>query len=379
MSSEIKQSVAYRAPRLPDAAALRVSFDSLLDSGIWNRGPLVSRFERAFAARAGAGDAVLCSSATAALTLLLRADAPDGAIVMPAFQFPPVLAALRDSGHATVFADVDSRFWTARAQSLAGAPESGGAGMESVSGFLGAPSFGETACCADGEKWSAAHRKPVWFDSCHAFGSSVAGRASGSFGRAEVFSLTPSKLVIGGEGGVVTTSDPELAEQLRALRDYGKRADGTFDSRGTSARASEWTAGIALASLELLTDEMARRNRLLSVYREELAETRGIEFQAADDALVPNAQECVIRVDAGNFGMSRARLRAALQAEGVETIPTYLKCLPERADAFPVARALESELLHLPLGINIDEGVARRIARCIEKHGAEEPPAGPPS
>ncbi|NNE08272.1 MAG: hypothetical protein HKN20_06885 [Gemmatimonadetes bacterium] len=379
MSREKPPSVPYRAPRLPGADALRAQFDSILESGIWNRGPIVSRFEREFAARAGVGDAVLCSSATASLTLLLRADAPEGAIVMPALQFPPVFAALRDSGHEAIFADVDPRFWTARSPSLSRAVETAGVSMKFVSGFLGAPSFGETASCPGGEEWGREHAKPVWFDSCHAFGSSLDGRPSGSFGRAEVFSLTPSKLVIAGEGGVVTTDDQALAEELRALRDYGKRADGTFDPRGASARASEWTAGLALASLSLLGDEIDRRNRVIAVYREELAGTVGIEFQASDDRLMANGQECAIRVDAQACGTNRDRLRSALRAGGVESIPTYLKCLPERRAAFPVACALEAELLHLPLGIDVDERVAQRIARSIAEQVAGETPASPPS
>lgn len=379
MSGSNLHPVPYRAPRLPDADTIRAGVDSVLASGVWNRGPLASRFERAFAARAGVSEAVLCSSATAAMTLLLRADAPDGAILLPAFQFPPVLAALRDTGLPVVLVDVDPDFWTVRSRSLSTAFASDSGPKETPCALLSAPSFGDTGACRDGEEWSARTEMPVWFDSCHAFGTALAGQRSGSFGRAEVFSLTPSKLVIGGEGGVVTTDDSALAEELRVLRDYGKRADGTFDSRGASARASEWTASLALASLSLLTDEIKRRNAVLAVYREELNGLDGIRWQSRDQGLEPNGQECVLRIDSARFGMSRDGVQSALRADGIESIVTYLKCLSDSAVAFPVAAALENELLHLPMGVNVDREVAKRIAQSIAKCAAGAPRTGPSS
>ena len=63
------------------------------------------------------------------------------------------------------------------------------------------------------------------FDSAHAMGSKVEEKSVGRFGNAEVFSLSPTKLVVAGEGGIVCTNDEELAENLRAARDYGNSGD----------------------------------------------------------------------------------------------------------------------------------------------------------
>ena len=103
------------------------------------------------------------------------------------------------------------------------------------------------------------HGVPVVFDAAHAFGATHHGRPIGGFGVAEVFSLSPTKVLVGGEGGLVTTGDGDLAARIRIGRDYGN--PGTYDTAfvGLNARMSELHAALALASLDRLDDHLARR------------------------------------------------------------------------------------------------------------------------
>ena len=100
---------------------------------------------------------------------------------------------------------------------------------------------------------------PVVFDAAHALGALADGRPVGGFGDAEVFSLTPTKVLVAGEGGLVATRDAGLAERLRIGRDYGNPGD--YDTRfaGLNARMSEFHAAMALESLEMFDDTLARR------------------------------------------------------------------------------------------------------------------------
>ena len=100
-------------------------------------------------------------------------------------------------------------------------------------------------------------------------------RPIGGFGDAEVFSLSPTKVLVAGEGGLIATNDELLAERCRIGRDYGNPGD--YDCRfvGLNARMSELHAATALASLEDLEERLAERNRLAAAYTAALAGNAG--------------------------------------------------------------------------------------------------------
>ena len=106
--------------------------------------------------------------------------------------------------------------------------------------------------------WAAAHGIPVVFDAAHAHGARRRGRRVGGLGDAEVFSMTPTKLVIAGEGGLVATNRADVAAAVRIGRDYGNPGD--YDTRfvGLNARLSEMHAATALESLADLDENLAR-------------------------------------------------------------------------------------------------------------------------
>ena len=93
---------------------------------------------------------------------------------------------------------------------------------------------------------------PVVFDAAHALGAIADGTPVGGFGDAEVFSLTPTKVLVAGEGGLVATRRRGLAKRLRIGRDYGNPGDYDTQFVGLNARMSEFHAAMALQSLEIL-------------------------------------------------------------------------------------------------------------------------------
>ena len=148
---------------------------------------------------------------------------------------------------------------------------------------------------------------------------SAAGGPSGGFGAAEVFSLSPTKVVVAGEGGLVTTNDGALADVIRMGRDYGN--PGSYDSAfaGLNGRLSELHAAMALESLGDLDEHLARRRRLVARYVDGLATVPGLRVQhlAPDDE--STHKDFTIVVDEAAFGVDRDTLVAALRAEGIDT------------------------------------------------------------
>ena len=166
---------------------------------------------------------------------------------------------------------------------------------------------------------AAAFDVPVLFDAAHALGAVAGGTPVGGFGAAEVFSLTPTKVLVAGEGGLVATNDDALADRIRIGRDYGN--PGNYDTQfvGLNARMSEFHAAMALESLRKFAGSLERRRYLAGLYRTHLEEIPGIGFQEVPAGDVSTFKDFTITVDPEQFGLTRDGLAHALKAEGIDT------------------------------------------------------------
>lgn len=376
------RTLRYSRPSLPIRSSLPAELEAIVHSGVLNKGPWIDRFERRLAAWTGTEEAVMFSSGSSAFTLLVRAlGVVDSEVVLPAFLFPPVARAVLGAPARPRFADVSPRRWTmGRREAEAAVGTGEGPGL-----IVGFHLFGLPAPAVELERLGAGRGAPVIFDAAHAFGSELSGRRCGSFGVAEFFSLTPSKLVTGGEGGAVTTNDGALAAELRKLRNYGKdEADGRFSRPGMSARPVELSACVACASLEALPGEVARRRELVGEYRRALAPVGGIALPELPEGGVSGGHEFAVRIDAGRFGIGRDELAGMLAAEGIETrgfyrIPAH-RSLPAEGggagEGCPVADELSRELLQLPLSPDLKEGDPSAVAALLGEIGAQARAAG---
>ncbi len=215
---------------------------------------------------------------------------------------------------------------------------------------------------------------PVVFDAAHAFGSSHGGRAVGGFGAAEVFSLTPTKPLVAGEGGLVATGDTALAERVREGRDYGNPGD--YDTRfaGLNGRMTELHAAVGLESLASFDEHLARRRALADRYRTQLAGVPGVRLQrvAGDDR--STYKDLTVAVSAAEFGAGRDVLVDVLRAEGVDT-RTYFSPPVHRQTAYggrgtppaglPRTDRLASEVVSLPLWPDLPVAAVDRVASLV--------------
>ncbi|MDY7103272.1 MAG: NAD-dependent epimerase/dehydratase family protein [Actinomycetota bacterium] len=223
------------------------------------RGALVEELERRVAARLGVRHAIAVSSGPAALALVLRALEVGRPVVVPAYAPATLAASVRWSGAGLAAADVE-------VGRLTGSVSSFGAVAETVRAGALVPVHvhGTPADVVGFEDLGRALGVPVVFDGTTAFGA-TAGRPIGSFGDAEVFGLGGPGLVAGGSGGVVTTDRDDVATGVRSLlgADRGWPAPGA--DVGTGA-LSDLDAACALASLDRLDAELARRRTLAACY-----------------------------------------------------------------------------------------------------------------
>jgi dTDP-4-amino-4,6-dideoxygalactose transaminase len=187
-----------------------------------------------------------------------------------------------------------------------------------TSAIIGVHLYGNPCAVEELARVAARNGLKLLLDAAHAFGSRYRNRYVGQFGDAEVFSLSPTKTLVAGEGGFVTTNDGSLARRVRAGRNYGDAGTSDCEMLGMNARMSEFQAALALAGLPLVESKIKRQNRIAGMYSSSLAALPGISFPIVHGSNVSTYKDFCLHIDADAFGLSRDRLIDALKAENIE-------------------------------------------------------------
>ncbi len=361
-------------PGVPDVAAVVRDVRRILASGILTDGPTVRELERRAAQYLGVRHCVAVASCTAGLMLLLRAADLSGDVVVPSFTFAATAHAVAWNGLRPVFADVDPATLTLSARAARSA-----IGVR-TSAILATHTYG-TPCDVEGlAEVAGEHGIRLFFDAAHAFGSRRAGTPVGGFGDAEVFSLSPTKVVVAGEGGIIATNDDVLAERCRVGRDYGNPGDYDCLFVGLNARMSEFHAAVALASLEGLDERIRRRNALATAYREVLEDLPGLDFPEVGDGDLSTYKDLTVLVEPEAFGLDADELSRALAAEGIETKRYYgppvhsmraYRHINGANGGLPVTEEASSRAVTLPLWPEMSVRQISQVGRAVARlHGA---------
>jgi len=359
------EGVRFVRPPTPPLDRVVARLTPSYDKGVLTNGPLVAELERRTAERLGVAEVVAVASCTAGLMLTLRALSPGGAVLVPSFTFAAGPHAVAWNGLPIVFAECDARSLQLDCTDAADRLEGIGAVM--ATHVAGAP-----CDVADVERLAAGAGVPALFDAAHAFGARRGGRAVGSGGVAEVFSLTPTKPLIAGEGGLVATNHGEIAALVRIGRDYGN--PGNYDTQfvGLNARMSELHAAVALESLAELDEHLATREALARRYIDALGAIPGIVPQHVPAENTSTWKDFTVRVLEDDFGASRDVLAAALRAEGVDTRcyfdpPVHRQrahTQPSPVD-LPVTDRVSASVVSLPLYRELEPSVIDRIVDVL--------------
>jgi dTDP-4-amino-4,6-dideoxygalactose transaminase len=351
---------------VPDRERLRSRLDEILDSGQLTNGPNVRELEEQAAELLEVPHVVAVASCTTGLMLVLQALEATGPVVMPGFTFSATAHAAAWVGGRPVFADIDAQTLTLDAEDAA-------ARLAGASALMATHIYGTPCAVERIEEVAAVAGIPVVYDAAHGLGSRRRGRPVGGFGSAEVFSMSPTKVAVAGEGGLVATRDAELAAQVRLARNYGNPGDYDCRVAGLNARMSELHAAVALASLADLPARVARRNALVQTFRERIEGVPGIRIPTVDPADLSTYKDLTLVVDEQLFGLDVPALTAATAAEGVDT-RRYFHPPVHRQQAYahlgipptlPVTDALSPRVLTVPLWTHMTEDTVRRLADLV--------------
>lgn len=307
-------------------------------------GPYVTRFECALAKTVGANHAVVCANGTAALHMAARALdlGPGTKVIVPSVTFLATASAPHINGAEIVFADVDPETGLMRPEDLQNAIARAGRADAVFNVHLNGQ-------CGDVETIAAisrAHGMKIVDDACHAIGTSfiasdgnVSQIGSNAFCDLTVFSFHPVKAIAMGEGGAVTTNDPELAKRLVRARNHGMTRDAdefsnvedAFDESGApnpwyyectgpefNWRANDIQCALGLSQIMKLGRFVTRRRALAAAYDSTLAPLAPlVRPLARTRPCLPAWHLYVARIDFERAGISRGRFMRMLGERGI--------------------------------------------------------------
>ncbi len=368
-SQETWNRVPIASPSLPDFEALLPQLRAIWASGELTNGRTVAEFESRVASTLPERHVVAVSSCTSGLMLALRALDVQGEVLLPSFTFTASAHAVVWAGCTPVFVDCDADTLNVDVEDVARK-------ITSRTGAIFAVYVsGNPPALAQLEALARKHNVKLILDAAHALGSTYQGKPAGTFGDAEVFSLSPTKTITTCEGGIVSLRDAEVAHRVRIGRNYAN--PGNYDCQfvGLNARMSEIHALVGLESFKMLDANVATRQQLVRQYQQALGRLRGIRFQQVQAGNTSSQKDLSLRIVARDFGSNRDAVRAALTKAGIET-RTYFAPPVHQQTAYrpwkaatgklPVTEQVASEVLNLPLFTALTSEDLRRVVGVVE-------------
>lgn len=345
---------------------------SSIDRGDYILGGAVGQFEEEFARYCEAETCVSVDSGTSAIELALRAAGvgPGDEVIVPANTFIATALGVHHAGATTVLADVNPVTYNLDPEQFEKAI------TPRTKAVIPVHLYGQPADMDEINRIAKAHGLVVVEDACQAHGSYYKGRRAGSLGDIAAFSFYPGKnLGACGDGGAVTTSNPEFAEKLRLLRNYGQKVKYHHMMKGFNRRLDTLQASILRVKLERLDEWNQARDRAASRYAELLAPI-GLTVPT-----IAAGNQHVWHLYVVEFA-DRESVQKALDAANIQTgvhypIPIHLQ--PAFSDlghgegSFPVTEEASKKILSLPMHPKLTDSEIERVAAALSSHLGRQP------
>jgi perosamine synthetase len=339
---------------------------AVLASGVLTDGPRTAAFETAFAERHQVRHAVAFANGTTALAAIFLACGigPGDEVIVPSMTFISSATSVLHVGSLPVFADIHPDTFNIDPGDVARRV------TERTKAILAVHYGGHPA---DMDELRALARDAgvvLLEDAAQAHGATYHGRPAGGLGKAAMFSFTPTKNITTGEGGMVTTDDKSMADQLRRLRNHGLGPNDEHVELGYNWRITEMQAAIGVVQLAKLDSILARKWANASWLGQRLAEVPGVEAPAVRPDRTHPYMLYTVLVDPSR----RDRVLEGLRAAGIEAKVYFppahrqvvLALTTGRPD-LPVTEDVAARMLSLPFHSRLCQSELVEIADTVQR------------
>ena len=343
----------------------------VIDSGWYISGNELSQFEQEFATYCGSAHCIGVANGLDALILTLRAWLelgrlqPGDEIIVPANTYIASILAISANGLTPVLVEPD-------AASFNLSPANARAAITAKTrAILPVHLYGQLADMPAIMALAREHGLLVLEDAAQAHGAAIGGKRAGSWGDAAGFSFYPGKnLGALGDAGAITTQDAELAQTLRALRNYGSHEKYKNLFKGVNSRLDAIQAAMLRVKLSKLELETQHRRSIAAIY------LQNIHHPAVQLPQVASPEQHVWHLFVIRTGQ-RTALQQHLAAQGIQTLihypipPHQQQAYAEwNAQSYPLTEAMHQEVLSLPMGPTLSEGEALQVAAAVNGFNA---------
>lgn len=354
-------------PMIPAAKPIvgqeeRDAVDAVLASGMLAQGAEVASFEEEFSELAPGTEAIAVNSGTSALHLGLLASGIGAGdeVIVPSFTFAATGNSVALTGATPVFADIALDDYSLDPASVEASI------TEKTKGIMPVHLYGHPAKMKELEEIAKKHDLLIFEDAAQAHAASLDGRKVGTFGTFAAFSLYPTKNMTSGEGGMVTTSDPEVARKVRLLRNQGMEKQYENELVGLNNRMTNIHAAIGRVQLRHLAAWTAKRQENAAFLSENL---KGVIVPAVAEGAEHVYHQYTIRVEADRDGFANALREEYKVGCGVYyPIPNHrLPSLTHFAPGLelPNTETAAAQVISLPVHPSLSQADLDRIVEAV--------------
>jgi len=357
----------------PDITEKEISaVKEVLMSQTLSLGTKTPAFEREFKSFLGIRHAVAVNSGTAGLHLLVRAlgISPGDEVITTPFSFIASSNCLLYEGAVPVFVDIDPQTMNMDPNLIEDKITS------RTKAILPVHVFGLPAEMSAINTVAKLHDLKVIEDACEALGSEIEGKKAGTFGDGAVFAFYPNKQITTGEGGMVVTSDPDIADICSRMRNQGRGQSSVWlnhEILGYNYRMNEISAALGLVQLQRMNEILMKRALVAEMYYQRLSEIPQIIVPPATGSEHVSWFVYVIRFLPE---IKRDRVMQYLLSQGIDCRPYfpaihlqpfYQKTFGFTEGCFPVTESISASTLALPFHNNLKEAEVDYVVAALKK------------
>ncbi|MBN1133888.1 MAG: DegT/DnrJ/EryC1/StrS family aminotransferase [Methanosarcinaceae archaeon] len=341
---------------------IKKAVEQVLESGRYIKGDNLRQFEREFADFCDAKYAVGVSSGTSAILLSLMALGikKGDEVILPSHTFIATASPVKFLGATPVYVDIDPVTYTIDPEKIESKI------TENTKAIIPVHLYGHPANMDPITELAEKNAIMVIEDSCQAHAAEYRGKKTGSMGDMAVFSFFPSKnMTVAGDGGIITTTNKELAEKVSMLRDHGRKGKYIHEMLGLNLRLSEIPAAIGREQLKHLNDWTVRRRNAAEKYNKLL---EGVVETPTEAEWAKHVYHLyVIQIE------DRDGLGRYLNEQGISTgihypVPVHRQpCMEAGEICLPVTDACVDRILSLPMHPQLTDEQIGYVAEKIQE------------
>jgi perosamine synthetase len=346
-----------------------------IDTGwISSEGPFVKKFEENFSLRIGRKYGIAVSNGSTALEAAMHAlDLPAGGeVIMPAFTIISCAAAIVRAGLIPVLVDADAATWnmdTTRIEEKI---------TPKTKAIMVVHIYGLPTDMASILEIASKYGLKIIEDAAEMHGQTYEGKSCGSFGEISTFSFYPNKHVTTGEGGMIVTDDPQLAQECYSLRNLYFQPGKRFfhEELGFNYRLTNLQAALGVAQLERLDQFVERKRRMGQFYHQHFSEMEEITLSPTQTKYAKNIYWVfgMVLSDMVPFGADEMMARLAKLNVGSRPFfwgmheqPVFHKMGLFQGEHYPITERISRKGFYIPSGLGITEEQQIRVVAAVKE------------